>query len=205
MDGQDFFDERQGAAVIKHGILRRYLPIFAGKTGSTSESGRVVYLDGYAGAGVYESGEPGSPILAVETARKLAGTRALECFMIERNRANYLKLCTNLAGANAPSVIQRGTIHDELDHFLAMAGTSPPALISSRPRVQRQRGSGWPDPRSSAGRRSRRLIVQPDPRPKQPVPDQPQLRRTAASASVLFRPDSQGCVPPVRASSLCSA
>jgi three-Cys-motif partner protein len=124
-DNQEFFDERQGAAVIKHGILRRYLPVFAAKTGSTSVGGRVVYLDGYAGAGVYDSGEPGSPILAVETAGRLAGTRALECFMIERDRTTYQKLCTNLVGAAVPPTIRKGSVHEGLDEFLAMAGPSP--------------------------------------------------------------------------------
>jgi three-Cys-motif partner protein len=47
----------------KHEILRRYLqawfPILA------STSGRIIYLDGFAGPGVYEDGEEGSPIIAI--------------------------------------------------------------------------------------------------------------------------------------------
>lgn len=49
----------------KHEILRGYLgawfPIMS------SWQGRVVYLDGFAGPGIYEDGEPGSPIIALET------------------------------------------------------------------------------------------------------------------------------------------
>jgi three-Cys-motif partner protein len=49
----------------KHEILRRYLaawlPIM------TSTNGRIIYLDGFAGPGTYERGEPGSPIIAIDT------------------------------------------------------------------------------------------------------------------------------------------
>lgn len=50
----------------KHIILRRYLqawfPII------TSWNGRVVYIDGFAGPGIYEGGETGSPIIALTEA-----------------------------------------------------------------------------------------------------------------------------------------
>ena len=31
-------------------------------------SGRVIYLDGFAGPGIYQGGEPGSPVIALQTA-----------------------------------------------------------------------------------------------------------------------------------------
>jgi len=50
----------------KHEILRYYLggwfPILARSTG------RVVYIDGFAGPGVYSKGEDGSPVIALDTA-----------------------------------------------------------------------------------------------------------------------------------------
>lgn len=49
----------------KHEILRRYLeawlPIM------TMYNGRIIYLDGFAGPGEYAGGEPGSPIIAIQT------------------------------------------------------------------------------------------------------------------------------------------
>jgi hypothetical protein len=48
--------------------LKRYLPLFAGKTGSTSTKRSVVYLDGYAGRGRYENGAPGSAELILKVA-----------------------------------------------------------------------------------------------------------------------------------------
>ena len=51
----------------KHELLRRYLgawfPIFA----SGGRNRQLVYLDGFAGPGVYQTGEPGSPLIALDT------------------------------------------------------------------------------------------------------------------------------------------
>ena len=50
----------------KHAILRRYLdawiPIMS------RYHGRVLYIDGFAGPGIYEHGEPGSPLIALDAA-----------------------------------------------------------------------------------------------------------------------------------------
>ena len=50
----------------KHEILKRYLgawfPILS------TYSDRIIYLDGFAGPGVYEGGEDGSPVIALQTA-----------------------------------------------------------------------------------------------------------------------------------------
>ena len=74
-----FFAERQPAAVLKHGILRRYIQPFTNKTGKWAPDHRVVYLDGYSGPGVYSDGAPGSPAWAVQTAETVAGFRNLLC------------------------------------------------------------------------------------------------------------------------------
>lgn len=52
----------------KHEILRRYLqawfPIMS------SWNGRILYIDGFAGPGEYLEGEPGSPVIAINTAKE---------------------------------------------------------------------------------------------------------------------------------------
>lgn len=82
-----FFNGRQAAAVMKHELLGGYLPIFASMTGSVA--GDVVYIDGYAGPGLYSDGTPGSPELALRTAEKLAlnrGRATLRGHLIEKRR-----------------------------------------------------------------------------------------------------------------------
>jgi three-Cys-motif partner protein len=81
----DFFEHPQGAAILKHEVLRRYLPVYAGKTGSRTS---VVFVDGYAGPGRYADGSPGSPEVMVQTARALSELRTIHihCVFVERDR-----------------------------------------------------------------------------------------------------------------------
>lgn len=84
----EFFGERQPAAVFKHAILERYLPMFVWKTGSTSWQGRVAYVDGFAGPGLYEDGSPGSPAVAVDSARAITGkdgSERVDGYLVEEN------------------------------------------------------------------------------------------------------------------------
>jgi hypothetical protein len=50
---------------IKHEILKRYLNAWLPILGSWA--GRVVFIDGFAGPGRYSGGEPGSPVIALQT------------------------------------------------------------------------------------------------------------------------------------------
>lgn len=56
--GDQYWGQPGLPTVFKHDLLRRYLPVFAGKTGS--QAAGVVYLDGYAGRGRYEDGTAAS-------------------------------------------------------------------------------------------------------------------------------------------------
>ena len=77
----------------KHTVLRTYLdawfPIMS------SWNGRLVYLDGFAGPGRYNGGEPGSPIIALECAKshKAKLSKEISFFFIEvmRRRADHLE------------------------------------------------------------------------------------------------------------------
>lgn len=47
VSNEEFFRSQKPAAVLKHGLLRRYAVYFAGKAGHR-RGGRVAYIDGYA-------------------------------------------------------------------------------------------------------------------------------------------------------------
>jgi three-Cys-motif partner protein len=51
----------------KHELLRRYLGAWFPILASRGYNRRVVFLDGFAGPGIYKAGEPGSPIIALQT------------------------------------------------------------------------------------------------------------------------------------------
>jgi three-Cys-motif partner protein len=123
----DFFASQQAAAVLKHAIYRRYLPVFIGKTGSKSLDQRVVVLDGYAGPGMYRDGTPGSPELAVRTALTLAQMRNVECLFVERNARSHAALHAHLKRI-APSggwATYHGYVEKHLDELLAKAAGLP--------------------------------------------------------------------------------
>lgn len=85
--GAGFFGQRKAPAVLKHALLSQHVAPFLSMTGSVSTNGRVVFLDGYAGEGRYADGSPGSPMLAMETAkRQLPNHRILDCVFVEKDR-----------------------------------------------------------------------------------------------------------------------
>ncbi|MEV8393477.1 MULTISPECIES: class I SAM-dependent methyltransferase [unclassified Streptomyces] len=66
--GGAYWADKALPSAFKHELLKRYLPQFGGMTGTQSHDKRVVYLDGYAGEGRYENGEPASAEIALRVA-----------------------------------------------------------------------------------------------------------------------------------------
>jgi len=122
-----FFQRKQAAAVLKHGILSRYPRVFATMAGK--RTGRVVYFDGYAGPGRYEDGSPGSPLLAVETARATAQwDRDVECLFAEKDPAFAADLRRTLDAEAPPGMkytVWRGDVAEYVDQAVAIAGDDP--------------------------------------------------------------------------------
>lgn len=124
-----FFQRQQAAAVLKHGILARYPLVFASMTGSKSKNGRVVYFDGYAGPGRYDDGQPGSPLLAVQTAQRTARFgRDVHCLFVERDPRWHSDLQRTLTTEAPPGFhcqVWSGDVADHVDAALNYAGTDP--------------------------------------------------------------------------------
>src|SRR5689334_12283722 len=74
--------------LAKHAILRRYLdawlPIL-----SQGNFPKMLYIDGFAGPGVYSKGEDGSPIIALRAAlaAKIPSSTQLRFFFVEKDNA----------------------------------------------------------------------------------------------------------------------
>jgi three-Cys-motif partner protein len=112
-----FFVVKKAAAVLKHGILSRYMVVFATKVGSTSRGGRVVILDGYAGEGRYKDGSTGSPVLIAESIRKTPAARNVEVVFVEQDKKCFETLTTVLAdeASDIDFKVLRGSVEDHLD------------------------------------------------------------------------------------------
>jgi three-Cys-motif partner protein len=106
----------------KHIILRKYLDAWFPILGTYNS--RIVYVDGFSGPGRYTGGEPGSPIIALESARTHRANLAGELvflFIEERSdRAN--KLDAEIAKLQCPMhfkvSVERGRFADKLGGIL---------------------------------------------------------------------------------------
>lgn len=82
----DYWEQQALPRVYKHALLRRYIPVFGGKTGSTS--GEVIILDGFAGRGRHSDGTPGSAELILKTAVDQSRI-TWRCFFFENDSASH--------------------------------------------------------------------------------------------------------------------
>jgi len=122
-----FFDEPQGAALFKHTIYGGYVPVWARKVGSRSVGHRLNIFDGFAGAGAYLDGSPGSPMLALEIAASLEEARDLRCFFVERDAAVLQRLAATVAASPAATraTVLHGEVAEHLDTVLAQVAGEP--------------------------------------------------------------------------------
>ncbi|WP_326581666.1 three-Cys-motif partner protein TcmP (plasmid) [Actinacidiphila glaucinigra] len=116
-------------SVFKHELLRRYIPPFGGMTGTQSHDRRVVYLDGYAGEGRYENGEPASAEIALQVAEhhRAMGLN-LSCFFVEQQPKSFQRLQEVVNGYRARGVnaqAHRGEVDGVLDDVVRQARGVP--------------------------------------------------------------------------------
>lgn len=125
----------------KHVILRRYLqawlPIIS------NSSSRVVFIDGFAGPGVYEGGEEGSPVIAMRALIDHAHQKAIKSsvhflfFEDRKDRAEQLKISiapleSQLPGKSSATVMQgeyAALLARALDEIEANGKQLAPSLV----------------------------------------------------------------------------
>lgn len=91
--------------LAKHNVYRQYLskwmPIMV-----HSWRGNVTYAEGFAGPGIYTGGEPGSPVIALETVVRNPDLRMkardLRFLFVERDKRRVARLRERLAFASSP-------------------------------------------------------------------------------------------------------
>src|SRR5674476_47156 len=118
----DFFGQRNSQAVLKHGVLTRYAHYFAGRAGSATH-GRVAFIDGYAGEGRYEDGNPGSPLLLASQAgqARLLG-RDVKLAFVEQDDARRGRLSQSLIENQVvPDQLVGGAFQNVIDDLLTLS------------------------------------------------------------------------------------
>ena len=132
----NFFADGKGpAAVLKHGVLKRYLSKFAGATSHASPGNRVGFLDGYAGEGEYVNPttgvvSEGSPRIALKIAADLRDLgRDMHTVFVEKDKKAFASLDRVVRSAGDPhAVALEGDIAAHLDDALARFNNMP-ALV----------------------------------------------------------------------------
>ncbi len=125
--GDQYWEQQMLPSVLKHDLLGRYLPRFAGKTGSRAQG--VVCLDGYAGRGRYDDGRPASAERILQIAEK-QGSNGINyrLFFHEQNLDSYLAL-EGVVGEYVARGVRAEAHHSEiiggLDQVVAAAHDQP--------------------------------------------------------------------------------
>jgi three-Cys-motif partner protein len=119
MADRDFFESKNPQAVLKHGLLTRYAHYFAGRAGHAT-GGRIAFIDGYSGAGRYEDGSPGSPLLLASSAKRAETIkREVKLALVEPDGAIRRRLEANLAAADvAVDALLNRSLQDVIDDLL---------------------------------------------------------------------------------------
>lgn len=115
----DFFGQRNPQAVLKHGVLTRYAYYFTGRAGYATH-GQVAFIDGYAGEGRYEDGNPGSPLLLASQATRadILG-RDVKLAFVEQDEGRRQRLKASLAeNGVVPDQLLGGDLEDVIDSLL---------------------------------------------------------------------------------------
>lgn len=114
-DPKDTVYEADPHTRAKHQILqeylKRWLPILAQQSQKMRRNQRLLYVDGFAGAGEYTDNIPGSPIVAIQTALKSASTFTVPVqIKLVEIRADRVANLRKLVGQMRPELARSGRI-----------------------------------------------------------------------------------------------
>ncbi len=137
----EYWEDYNNLQRVKHELLKHYLGGWFPILGSWS--GRVVYIDCHAGRGKHETGQIGSPLIALETllnhkARAQILRRSeVRFFFIEADGQNKEILESNLARYKRPRKVFvrvecedfQKILRDLIDHLRAQKSTMAPAFV----------------------------------------------------------------------------
>jgi three-Cys-motif partner protein len=125
-----YWGEQRLPSVFKHTLLDKYVPQFAGMTGSRATAKRVVFLDEFAGRGRYKDGSPASAerILRIAQRQGASGTVFWTCFFVELeddSAAALVGVVTEYARQGVTATAHHGSVLDVLENVVRTASGCP--------------------------------------------------------------------------------
>lgn len=122
----EFFSDLKEWSTRKLDIIRNYVDSFSKILGSKYQE--MSYIDGFAGRGVYENNEKGSPVLIAELAqafRQQHRSYTLRCFNIEKITANFSNLAMETQRFGNLVRNYHGAFEDHVDNVLLATDGNP--------------------------------------------------------------------------------
>ena len=122
----DFFSDIKEWSSRKLNIIKKYVDGFSRILGSKARE--IYYIDGFAGRGIYDNGEKGSPVLAAELAQEFRFQQrsyTLRCVNVEKYKNNYNNLCAETQRFGNLVRNFEGSFEDNLDKVLFTTGNTP--------------------------------------------------------------------------------
>lgn len=131
----------KGQTAIKHQVLEHYLKaygIILTRGNNTGLRTKLHYIDGFGGRGIYQDGEPGSPIIAMKVADMLAsesaGKASLQIHAIELDGENHASLdeCIRATRSDYPAAVvdlRHGSFIENIDEVMGKIGEYEHAFV----------------------------------------------------------------------------
>lgn len=123
---EEFFTDLKDWSARKLEIIKKYVGGFSKILGSRYKE--LYYIDGFAGKGIYEGGEKGSPVLIAEQAQQFQNSNRafnLHCINIERDPNNYLNLSTETKKFGNIVTNYEGSFEDHIEKILSQIKNIP--------------------------------------------------------------------------------
>jgi len=125
---KDLFEEKGIQTVSKHNIFENYLEPWAKIISNQAWVKNAYYVDAFAGAGKYRTGEEGSPVIAARILKKYQKkTCKLHCICIERDAKRYRDLEGSLKEFEPELNVEKYNKEflNSIDKILTRIGRSP--------------------------------------------------------------------------------
>lgn len=123
---EDFFSELKEWSARKLNIIKKYVDGFSKILGRRSKE--IYYVDGFAGRGLYDKGEKGSPVLAAEASLTYQQSNmpfTLLCINVEKDQENFTNLCAETKRFGKLVQNFEGTFEDNIDTILMQIRGKP--------------------------------------------------------------------------------
>jgi len=138
---EEFFSDLKDWSARKLSIIEKYIGGFSRILGSKHKE--VYYVDGFAGRGVYDNGEKGSPVLAAEVSQAFQQSNTsftLRCINVEKDHDNFVNLSAETKRFVGLVKNLEGSFEKNVDDILSQISGHPAVFFIDDFGIK---GTGW--------------------------------------------------------------